>query len=114
MLIYALALFAVAAVIGIIMANIHFGGKNPPLPMALLHGLFAASGLGVLILALLQGGDVQLVSLVLFVVAALGGFLLFSFHLRQKRLPSPVVIIHAAVAVIAFLILGFSLIPVIY
>ncbi|MBI5861545.1 MAG: hypothetical protein HZB64_05120 [Rhodocyclales bacterium] len=114
MLIYALALFAVAAVIGIVMASKHFGGANPPLPMALLHGLFAASGLVILILNLLQGGDVSLPSLVLFVVAALGGFVLFSFHLRQKRLPSPVVIIHAVVAVIAFLVLGFSLVPVIY
>ena len=38
-------------------------------------------------------------------VAALGGFLLFAFHLQNKRLPSPVVLIHGAVAVAAFVLL---------
>ena len=41
----------------------------------------------------------------LFVVAALGGFFLVSYHLRGQRLPSPVVVIHALVAVAAFLLL---------
>jgi phosphoribosylglycinamide formyltransferase 2 len=39
------------------------------------------------------------------ITAALGGFGLFSFHLRGKALPIPVVVIHAGVAVVAFVLL---------
>jgi hypothetical protein len=43
------------------------------------------------------------VALGLFIVAALGGFGLFSFHLRKKDLPIPLVLVHAVVAVAGFL-----------
>jgi hypothetical protein len=45
-------------------------------------------------------------ALLLLVVAALGGFFLASFHLRQRPGPRPVVLIHAGVAVIGFLLLA--------
>ena len=41
----------------------------------------------------------------LFVIAALGGFYLFSHQLRERRLPSGVVLIHGGAAVAAFLLL---------
>ncbi len=41
----------------------------------------------------------------IFVVAALGGFILFSFHLRRRALPVPIIGIHGFVAVIAFVVL---------
>jgi hypothetical protein len=44
-------------------------------------------------------------ALVIFVIAALGGFYLFSFHLRSQVLPSPVVLIHGGAAVLAFVLL---------
>jgi hypothetical protein len=45
----------------------------------------------------------------LFLVSALGGFLLFSFRLRKVPLSSPVVLIHGGVAVVAFVTLLASL-----
>jgi len=54
------------------------------------------------------GGSTErlvIASLGLFVVAALGGFALFSFHLRRQPLPTPVVFIHGLVAVVAFVLL---------
>jgi len=45
------------------------------------------------------------IALIGFVIAALGGFYLFSFHLRRQALPIPVVIIHGLVAVISFVVL---------
>jgi hypothetical protein len=39
------------------------------------------------------------------VIAALGGFYLFSFHLRSQMLPSAVVLIHGGAAVLAFVLL---------
>ena len=45
------------------------------------------------------------IALVLFVVAALGGFTLIAIHLRKKIIPAPIVLIHALVAVAAFVVL---------
>ena len=50
-------LFAVAAVAGLTMAAMHFKNASPPRPvLAVLHGLFAASGLVVLLLAVIKVG----------------------------------------------------------
>ncbi|HJT25544.1 MAG TPA: hypothetical protein VJ873_13300 [bacterium] len=104
MLTLAVGLFAVAAVGGLTLATLHFKKKNLPLPLALLHGLLGAAGLVVLLVAILHGGTPAKATyaIILFAVAAVGGFYLFSFHLRKKALPSTVVVIHALVAVAAF------------
>ncbi len=44
-------------------------------------------------------------TIVLFVLAALGGFALLSFHLRGKPLPTPVTIIHGLVAAVGLVLL---------
>jgi hypothetical protein len=108
MLMISIILFAVAALGGLAMAYIHFKkDKNPPAAIAVLHGLFAATALVILALAVIQmhlSGPAAW-ALGLFVVAALGGFFLMSYHMRGQRLPSKVVVIHAVAAVVAFLLL---------
>jgi len=104
----ALALFAIAAVGGIVLAVIRFKGKPyPPLGLALVHGAVAAAGLVTLIALVAQssGGSSAKTALALFVVAALGGFALFFHHVRKVALPVWLVVVHALVAVAAFLIL---------
>ena len=108
MLITAAVLFAIAALGGLAMAYIHFKqDRNPPGALAALHGILAATALVILLWAVVQTGAGGWVAwaLGLFVVAALGGFFLVSYHIRKQRLPSPVVVIHALVAVTAFLLL---------
>jgi len=107
MLTMAAVLFAVAALGGITLATLHFRQKGLPTALAVAHGLFAAAGLVVLIMAVVGGstGNLLIASLVLFVVAALGGFALFSFHLRRLHLPTTVVLIHGLVAFVAFALL---------
>jgi hypothetical protein len=103
-----LILFAVAAVAGLSMAILHFRGSSPPKnALAVLHGLFAASGLGVLLMALIKTGfgGTAGTALVLLVLAALGGFALLSWHVKNQRLPSALVIGHALLAVGGFLTL---------
>ncbi len=101
-------LFAIAAVGGVIMAAMRFGGRElPPMALAIVHGLFAAAGLVTLIAAVV-GSDSSLLAKVAaagFVIAALGGFMLFSYHLRRQALPVNYVVIHGAGAVISFAIL---------
>ncbi len=81
-----IALFAVAAVAGLTMAIMHFRGTSPPKTvLAVLHGLFAASGLVVLLLALIKTGfgGKPGIAFGLLVAAALGGFVLLSSHVKQ-------------------------------
>lgn len=107
----AIVLFALAAVAGLSMAIMHFKGQSPPRAvLAVFHGLFAASGLVVLIVAVLEAhaSNAPVVALGLLVLAALGGFGLLSFHLRKRALPSGVVVGHALLAVTGFVVLLVS------
>lgn len=107
MLTYALIAFAVAALGGLVLAAHVLRGKFAPWALSLLHALLGATGLVLLIMLLLRGlaaGPV-LIGFGLLVLAALGGFFLAAYHLRNKLPPKPVVLIHASVAVIGFLLL---------
>ena len=108
MLTGSLAVFGVAALGGLVLAGWRFTkAENPPIPLALAHGALAATGLVVLIIAVvtehLTGKPV--IALVIFVVAALGGFTLIAIHLKKKIIPAPLVLIHALAAVAAFVLL---------
>lgn len=107
-MVIAAVLFAIAALGGSVMAFMRFSGRElPPMALALVHGLFAASGL-IALLVVVIGANVSTQSEIAlggFVIAALGGFYLFSYHLRGKALPVPVVLIHGVVAVISFVLL---------
>lgn len=107
MLVYALLAFAIAAVGGLILATRVLRGKFAPWALSLLHALLGATGLVLLIVLMLQGSAAQRVvaGFALLLVAALGGFFLASFHLRQRLPPKAVVILHASLAVVGFLTL---------
>ena len=107
MLVYAIVLFAIAAVGGLILASSVLRGKLAPWALSLGHALLGAAGLVCLIILFLQGSaSSQLTAaLALLVLAALGGFLLASFHLRKQVPAKGLVIGHAGLAVIGFLTL---------
>lgn len=104
-------LFALAALGGVVLATLHFRGKKLPVPVAVVHGAVAAIALVLLIVGIAQaapGTDLALGqwSMVLFLVAAVGGFVMFGgYHLRHKPLPSAFVVLHALTAVLAFVLL---------
>ncbi len=106
-LIYAAILFALGALGGLYMALRSFKGQSIPVAVAVLHGLFGATGLVLLIIGVLtgMGGTVATAALIILLVAALGGFYLLSFHIRKQTHPRAVIVIHALVAVIGFLTL---------
>lgn len=104
----AAVVLAIAALGGMAMAAMRFGGRQlPPMVLAVIHGLFAAAGLVALILAVVNStaSTLSWVAVVGFVIAALGGFMLFASHLRGQALPINYVVIHGAGAVISFVIL---------
>lgn len=104
---YAILAFAIAAVGGAVLATRVLRDKFAPWALSLLHALLGATGLVLLIGMLLQGNAPQkvLVGFGLMLVAALGGFLLASFHLRRRLPPKAVVVAHAGIAVAGFLTL---------
>jgi hypothetical protein len=107
MLILSVILFAVAALGGLVLGVSGLRQRELPMWLSLIHGVVAAAGLITLILGVVQGnaGTLTILSLILFLIAALGGFVLFSYHLRRKPHPKGLIVIHALVAVIAFVFL---------
>ena len=102
-------LLAITALGGLLMAGIRFATKhNPPAWLAMLHGLLAASGLTLLAYAVctMQVPPMATLALVLFLVAAAGGAVMsLAFKWRQILLPAWLVIVHATLAVIGFVLL---------
>ena len=101
--------FALTALGGIIMGWIRFStGRNPPSWIAMGHGFLAAAGVTLLAYAVfaLEAPAMALVSLLLFLGGSLGGVILnLHFHLNDKPLPKAIVVVHAVVSVIAFVLL---------
>lgn len=114
MLIYALFAFGIAAVGGLILAASVLRGRLAPWALSLVHAALGATGLVLTLLAVLDGaGGYAPIALGVLVVAALGGFFLASFHLRQMPGPKPVVAIHALVAVLGFVMLAGATLKII-
>jgi len=70
-------------------------------PLALGHGVLAATALVLALLVAIAPGVAAIVKygVAVLVLAALGGFFLLSFHLRGKPHPRVVVVLHALLAV---------------
>lgn len=100
-------LFGVAALGGLVLGVSGLRQKGLPMWLSLIHGLVAAAGLVTLIIGIVQGtaGPLLITSLVIFIIVALGGFVLFSYHLRGKTHPKGLIVIHALAAIIAYVLL---------
>ena len=105
----AAVLLGIAALGGLVMAFMRWSGApRPPDWLAMLHGLLAAAGLTLLIHAALTVGlpGPALLSLVLFVLAALGGaYINLRYHAKQLALPKGWILGHAGLAVVAYVLL---------
>src|SRR4051812_26009629 len=107
MLIYALIVFGVAALGGLVLANSVLRGRFAPWAISLLHAVLGATGLVLLAVAVTNGAaNPAKIALGLLLVAALGGFFLASFHMRRLLPPKGVVFLHAGLAVAGFVTLA--------
>lgn len=107
MLIYAVIVFAIGALGGLVLASFVLRGRLAPWGLSLLHAAIGAVGLILVIYAAVSGAVPQaaLIALAILIIAALGGFYLASIHLRGTVAPKPVVFVHAGAAVVGFLTL---------
>ncbi|MBB5707310.1 hypothetical protein [Sphingopyxis panaciterrulae] len=105
MIVYAVTVFAIAALGGLFLAAHVLRDKFAPWTVSLLHAGLGALGLVLLIVALAQGAGSQpvVVGFGILAIAALGGFFLASFHVRKRLPPKGIVVVHAGAAVTGFL-----------
>ena len=114
MLNVAFIVLAVAVVFGSILAAPYLReSAAAPLPVGVLHGLIGIGSL-VVLAAALRGpphgveegvGSFGLIAAVLLALAAFAGLVQFALRLRDRRLPSPLVGLHAMLAIGGFVVL---------
>ncbi|MEL6562737.1 MAG: hypothetical protein AAFQ94_31500 [Bacteroidota bacterium] len=104
--------FAIAASIGLTMIIQVFKNKKPLKAVAISHGMFAATSLVFLVLESIKNRDMSVVSLIFFLIAASVGFFMFykdffdkNRELVASAIPKPVAFIHAASAIVGFVLL---------
>lgn len=105
LLLAALTVFTLGACLGLYMAGRVLRGRFAPWRVSLTHALLGATGLGLLVAASLTHGSATrqiLLPFSLFLITALGGFFLASFHLRQRIAPKFVVAVHVTIGLMAF------------
>jgi hypothetical protein len=104
----AIWLFGIAALGGLVMLAQVFRGRDRPWSwLAMLHGFLAAAGLTLLIWATAMGfvpGLVNTGLVVLLLAAAGGATLALKYHVKMLPLSRPLVLGHAALAVVGFLL----------
>jgi hypothetical protein len=106
-----IGLFAIAALGGLTLAIMKFAGRGLPMPLAIGHGILAAAGLVTVIIMVVQSrvNTMMNISLLLFFIVAIGGFILFSLHVMKKGQPNMLIAVHGLGAIISFVILLIAL-----
>lgn len=107
MLFSAFMIFFVSIVFGIIVLDTVLKDKPTPIIYVNCHNLITWVGIGVLSTAIYYGhhNSVILTSLILFILSAVEGLVLFIIYIFKKRLPKWLVIIQTLTGVIALVLL---------
>jgi glucose uptake protein GlcU len=106
MLAITIILFAIAAVFGLMNLTAILKSTSTNKGAVYTHGLFAAAGIVLLIVYAMSADATNVsTSIILFIIAALGGFLLFARDLMKKAGPKWLAVVHGLIAVASFVIL---------
>ena len=109
----ACVLLAITALGGLAMAGMRFANRPaPPAWLAMLHGFLAGAAVTLLLYAYFTVGLPRFAAwaLLLFLVAAIGGVVMnLNYHWKNLPLPMGLMIGHAAIAVVGFVLLVTAL-----
>ncbi len=106
MLLIAVILFLIAAGFGAVVLLSILQDKPTPKRFVYTHGSIAAIALLIVIYyVLVHPTNAPIASLVLFLIAAAGGFTLFFIDMTGKRIPKWLALLHPLIAIIAVLAL---------
>jgi len=106
MIYLSIAIFALTAVLGLGILIKWLSKKDASRTVVYSHGIFAVIALLLLVLYSIQNLDnFPKVSIILFVLAAIGGLYMFVLDLKKKASPLIITFIHALIAVGGFVTL---------
>jgi peptidoglycan/LPS O-acetylase OafA/YrhL len=100
-----IGLFAIGALFGIYLLTLVLQNKKTSTGMALIHGLFVAAALITLIVYSTKNQPSPITSIILFVIAALGGLVLFYRDVTGQTVPKWLAVLHGLLAVTGFILL---------
>lgn len=99
------ALFAVTALLGIILISFVLRDKTPPKALAILHGLLAVIALVLLVVHTINDNRIYITCIVIFVLAAIGGLIMIGKHLSNKPLSKWLAAVHGLAAISGYIVL---------
>jgi hypothetical protein len=100
-----IAFFALTAVLGMILLSFVLQGKETPKAVVFTHGPLAVIGLVLLIIYALDQSPGPMESIILFVIAALGGLVMVWKDLTRQVVPKWLAVFHGLLAVTGFVFL---------
>ncbi len=98
----AIAIFGMAAILGMYLLSLILRNKETSTGIAMIHGLFAATGIILLIVYCSGNNSGPLISIIIFSIAALGGLIMVYRKSTGKKIPKWLGILHGLTAVIGF------------
>ena len=97
-------LFLITAILGAYLFLPIFKQRRAPRIAIYFHGIFAVTSVSLLTKSFLYDGQVNSITMVLFALAALNGlYMFFVTEIQKRTVPAPLLILHANLAVIAFI-----------
>jgi hypothetical protein len=100
-----IGLFGFGALIGVYLLTMILRNKETPKAVAFIHGGFVATALILLIIYVTKHEHGPVESMVLFILAATGGFVLIYRDLTGKKIPKWLAVGHGLLAVTGFVLL---------
>lgn len=97
--------FSLGALIGMYLLTLVLQNKETPKFIAFIHGAFGAIGLILIIYYAMNNGPGLAETIVLFVLAAMGGAVLITKDLSGKPVPKWLAVVHGLLAVTGFIFL---------
>jgi hypothetical protein len=105
MLVTAVALFSLAALLGMFLLTFVLKGKETPKAVVFTHGPLAVAGLILLLVYTFKHSPGPIESIVLFAIAAIGGIVLVFKDLTGKSIPRWLAVVHGLLAITGFVFL---------
>jgi len=98
-------LFSLAAIFGLTLLTFVLRGKETPKGIVFLHGPIAATALILLIIYVVNNTVSPVPSMVLFIIAAIGGVILVIRDFTRKSVPKSLAVVHGLIAVTGLILL---------
>jgi hypothetical protein len=105
MLMTAILFLGLAVLFGLYLVSFVLQNKDTPKGVAFTHGPLAATGLTILIIYSFLHKPSPLLSIILFIIAALGGIILIFRDITGKPVPKWMAISHGLIAMLGFIFL---------